>query len=61
MSDTVMAEEMQPEKKVAFANRKYSNEEKLKKEEEELEQLKKKLNCLSQMMTLRHGQINTQT
>jgi hypothetical protein len=39
MSDTIMAEEMKPEKKVAFANRKYSNEEKLKKEEEELEQL----------------------
>ena len=34
-----MAEEMQTEKKVAFANRKYSNEDKLKKEEEELEQL----------------------
>ena len=34
-----MAEEMQPQKKVAFANRKYTNEERLKKEEEELEQL----------------------
>ena len=34
-----MAEEMQTEKKVAFANRKYSNEDKLKKEEAELEQL----------------------
>ena len=34
-----MAEEMKPEKKVAFANRKYTNEEKIKKEEEELEQL----------------------
>jgi len=34
-----MAEEMQTEKKVAFANRKYSNEDKLKKDEEELEQL----------------------
>ena len=34
-----MAEEMQTKKKVAFANRKYSNEDKLKKEEEELEQL----------------------
>lgn len=34
-----MASEVQPEKKVAFANRKYSNEEKIKKEEEELEQL----------------------
>lgn len=39
MSDTIMAEEMQPQKKVAFANRKYTNEERLKKEEEELEQL----------------------
>jgi hypothetical protein len=36
-----MAEEMQPEKKVAFANRKYTNEEKRKMEEEELEQLLK--------------------
>ena len=35
----IMAEEMQPQKKVAFANRKYTNEERLKKEEEELEQL----------------------
>ena len=34
-----MAEEMQSPKKVAFANRKYTNEERLKKEEEELEQL----------------------
>ena len=39
MSDTIMAEDVQPEKKVAFANRKYSNEERIKKEEEELEQL----------------------
>ena len=39
MSDTIMAEKVQPEKKVAFANRKYSNEERIKKEEEELEQL----------------------
>jgi len=38
---TIMAEEMKPEKKVAFANRKYTNEEKRKKEEEELEQLMK--------------------
>ena len=37
----IMAEEMQPETKVAFANRKYSNEEKRKREEEELEQLMK--------------------
>ena len=38
---TIMAEEMKPEKKVAFANRKYTNEEKRKMEEEELEQLMK--------------------
>jgi hypothetical protein len=38
-SATIMAEEMQPEKKVAFANRKYTNEEKRRIEEEELEQL----------------------
>ena len=43
MAETaIMAEEMQSETKVAFANRKYSNEEKLKREEEELEQLLKK-------------------
>jgi len=41
MSDTIMAEEMQPPKKVAFANRKYTNEEKRKMEEEELEQMLK--------------------
>ena len=35
----IMAEEMQPQKKVAFANRKYTNEEKRKMKEEELEQL----------------------
>ena len=39
MSEAIMAEEMKPEKKVAFANRKYTNEEKRKMEEEELEQL----------------------
>jgi len=39
MSDTVMAEEVQPQEKVAFANRKYSNEERIKKEEEELAEL----------------------
>ena len=38
-SATIMAEEMQPEKKIAFANRKYTNEEKRRMEEEELEQL----------------------
>ena len=37
----IMAEEMKSEKKVAFANRKYTNEEKRKIEEEELEQLLK--------------------
>ena len=37
----IMAEEMQPEKKVAFATRKYNNEEKRKEEEAELEQLMK--------------------
>ncbi len=36
MSDTVMAEKVKPEEKVAFANRKYSNEDRIKKEEEEL-------------------------
>jgi len=42
MAETaIMAEEMQSETKVAFANRKYSNEEKRKREEEELEQLLK--------------------
>ena len=39
--NAIMAEEMQPEKKIAFANRKYSNEEKRKMEEEELEQMLK--------------------
>ena len=39
MSEAIMVEEMQPQNKVAFANRKYTNEERLKKEEEELEQL----------------------
>jgi len=38
-SATIMAEEMQSPKKVAFANRKYTNEEKRRMEEEELEQL----------------------
>jgi hypothetical protein len=36
-----MAEEMQPEKKVAFATRKYSNADKRKEEEAELEQMLK--------------------
>ena len=37
----IMAEEMQSEKKVAFATRKYSNAEKRKEEEAELEQMLK--------------------
>ena len=37
----IMAEEMQSEKKVAFATRKYSNAEKRKQEEAELEQMLK--------------------
>tara|TARA_R110000744_G_scaffold146250_1_gene259100 strand:- start:232 stop:1089 length:858 start_codon:yes stop_codon:yes gene_type:complete len=39
MNDTIMAEEMQAPNKVAFANRKYSNEDKRKIEEDELEKL----------------------
>ena len=39
MSDTEMASEPQAQNKVAFATRKYSNEDKRKAEEEELEQL----------------------
>ena len=39
MNNKIMAEEVKPETKVAFANRKYSNEDKRKMEEEELEQL----------------------
>ena len=41
MNDTIMAEEMQSPNKVAFVQRKYTNEEKRKQEEEELEQLMK--------------------
>ncbi len=37
----IMAEEMQPQKKTAFVNKPYSQEERIKKDEEELEQLKK--------------------
>ena len=37
----IMAEEMQPEKKVAFVSKPYSQEERIQKEEEELEQLLK--------------------
>ena len=40
MAETaIMAEEMQPEKKVAFANKPYTQEERIKRDEEELEQL----------------------
>ena len=39
MNDTIMAGEIEAPKKVAFANRKYSNEEKRKLEEEELKKL----------------------
>ena len=37
----IMAEEMQPEKKVAFVNKPYSQEERIKRDEEELEQMLK--------------------
>ena len=37
----IMTEEMQPEKKVAFVSKPYSQEERIKKEEQELEQLLK--------------------
>jgi len=37
----IMAEDMQPEKKVAFVNKPYTQEERIKRDEEELEQLKK--------------------
>ena len=39
MNDNILAEDMKPQKTVAFANRKYSNEDKRKIEEEELEKL----------------------
>ena len=41
MNDQIMAEEMQPEQKAAFATRKYNNADKRKQEEEELEQMLK--------------------
>ncbi len=41
MNDTIMAEEMQTPNKAAFANRPYSQEERIKKDEEELEQMLK--------------------
>ena len=40
-SATIMAEEMQPEQKKAFMSKKYSREDRIKKDEEELEQLLK--------------------
>ena len=41
MSDTIMAEEMQPQKKAAFVSKPYSQEERIKRDEEELEQMMK--------------------
>ena len=54
---TVMAEEVKPEKKVAFANRKYTNEEKRKKEEEELEQMMKEQRGEAEETAEPHGQL----
>ena len=39
MSDTIMAEEIKPQENKAFVTKPYSREEKIKKDEEELEQL----------------------
>jgi hypothetical protein len=39
MSDTIMAEEMKPQKKTAFVSKPYSQEERIKRDEEELEQM----------------------
>ena len=39
MSEAIMAEEMKPQEKKAFVSKPYSQEEKIKKDEEELEQL----------------------
>jgi hypothetical protein len=39
MNDTIMAGEMTPQKTTAFGNRKYSNEERIQREEEELAEL----------------------
>ncbi len=39
MSEAIMAEEMKPQEKKAFVSKPYSREEKIKKDEEELEQL----------------------
>src|SRR5210317_391645 len=54
MNDTIMAEEMQTEKKVAFANRKYTNEEKREREEAELAEL------LEQQKMAKEGKVEEQ-
>jgi len=41
MSEAIMAEEMKPQKKTAFVSKPYSQEERIKRDEEELEQLMK--------------------
>ena len=41
MSDTIMAEEMQSQKKTAFVSKPYTQEERIKRDEEELEQMMK--------------------
>ena len=41
MNDTIMAEEMKPQETKAFVSKPYSNDERIKKEEEQLEQLMK--------------------
>ena len=41
MNDTIMAEEMKPQETKAFVSKPYNNDERIKKEEEELEQLMK--------------------
>ena len=54
MNDTIMAEEMQSPKKVAFANRKYTNEEKREREEAELAEL------LEQQKLAKEGKVEEQ-
>ena len=44
MNDTIMAEDMKPQETKAFVSKPYSNDERIKKEEEELEQLIKEQN-----------------
>jgi hypothetical protein len=41
MNDTIMAEEMKTTPKAAFVNKPYTQEERVKRDEEELEQLMK--------------------